>query len=107
MTRKRLCGFFGLTTLAMLTIGLLSVTAAGSDDGGAKFEVTITNLTRGQTISRPVVATHTRNLVPLFTLGSPASPELVAVAEDANTEPLVARLSAGPSVKHSKSALSS
>jgi hypothetical protein len=84
--------------LTMLVLGLLSAAVAGSDDGGGKFEVTITNLTRGQTFSPPVVATHSYDFVPLFTLGEPASHELVGVAEDADNPPLIARLSADPKV---------
>jgi hypothetical protein len=77
MLRKSLPTSRMRIVLATLVIGLLSAAIAGSDDGGGRFEVTITNLTRGQTFSPPVVATHSYDLVPLFTLGSPASPELV------------------------------
>jgi hypothetical protein len=99
MLRKSLSTSRMRIVLATLVIGLLSAAIVGSDDGEGKFEVTITNLTRGQTFSPPVVATQSYDLVPLFTLGSPASPELVGVAEDADNAPLVARLLADPKVK--------
>lgn len=47
------------------------------------YEVVITNLTRGQILSPPVVATH-RPGFQIFEVGMPASPELAAVAEDAS-----------------------
>ncbi|MEL6184926.1 MAG: spondin domain-containing protein [Myxococcota bacterium] len=46
------------------------------------YEVVITNLTRGQILSPPIVATH-RPGFRIFEVGMPASPELAAVAEDA------------------------
>jgi hypothetical protein len=61
--------------------------------------VTVTNLTRGQILSPPVLATHTRQLQPLFSLGSPASDEVVAIAEDAVNDPMVSTLSANSEVK--------
>ena len=97
MKRKLFAVILALVAVATLTIGLFSVTAA--DDGGDKFEVTVTNLTRGQLMSPAVVATHKSKLSPLFTLGSPASPELAFVAEDAVNGPLVAALMADPNVR--------
>ena len=57
-----------------------------------RYEVTLTNLTRGQIFSPGVLVTHTRDMEPLFVAGSPASDELAAVAEDAIADPLVAAL---------------
>ena len=51
------------------------------------YEVTVTNLTRGQTFTPILVASH-QDGVQLFTLGQPASEELAALAEDGNVEPL-------------------
>ena len=51
------------------------------------YEVTITNLTRGQTFTPILVASHEVG-VRLFTLGQPASEELAALAESGNIEPL-------------------
>jgi hypothetical protein len=55
-----------------------------------KYEVTITNLTRGQIFSPPIVIAHDSKFS-LFTLGEPASDELAALAEDGVTE-LLAKL---------------
>jgi hypothetical protein len=52
-----------------------------------KFRVTITNLTRGQVFSPPIVIAHDSKFS-LFTLGDPASDELAALAEDGLTGPL-------------------
>lgn len=52
------------------------------------YEVTITNVTRGQIITPPVVIMHNGDFE-LFTLGEPAIPELAALAEDGVTDPLV------------------
>ena len=52
-----------------------------------RFEVTVTNLTRGQQFTPILVATH-REGVELFNEGSPASQELSTLAEEGNTGPL-------------------
>ena len=52
-----------------------------------KYEVTITNLTRGQVFSPPIVIAHDSKFS-LFTLGDPASDELAALAEGGATGPL-------------------
>lgn len=49
-----------------------------------KYKVTITNLTRGQVFSPPIVIAHDSNFS-LFTLGDPASDELAALAEGGAT----------------------
>jgi len=77
--------------------------ASGDDDdndrhyGGRNFEVTITNLTRGQSFTPILVASH-RGTVDLFTLGEPASDSLTALAEGGNTAPLATELEANPRV---------
>jgi hypothetical protein len=53
-----------------------------------KYKVTITNLTRGQIFSPPIVIAHDSKFS-LFTLGEPASDELAALAEGGATDPLV------------------
>ena len=60
----------------------------------ATWEVSVTNLTRGQIFSPVVVATHDSGMTPLWTLGDPASSELAAVAEDAMNGGLIAKLRA-------------
>jgi hypothetical protein len=49
--------------------------------------VTITNITRGQIISPPIVISHNKDFQ-LFILGDPASKGLAALAEDADTTQL-------------------
>lgn len=67
-----------------------------------RYQITITNITKGQIISPAVVATHTQNATPLFELGQPASDELSQVAEDAVLDPLVDALSNSPEVMEVK-----
>lgn len=72
--------------------------AAAEDRGPRSFDVTITNVTKGQTFTPILVATH-RKGVRLFELGSPASLELETVAETGNTGPLANLLASLPEVK--------
>jgi predicted small secreted protein len=65
---------------------------------GMGFEVTVTNLTRGQQFTPILVASH-REGVRLFDLGSPASAELSTLAEEGNTAPLMTLLAGMPEVK--------
>jgi hypothetical protein len=74
-------------------IGAQTPTAAAAP----RFEVTVTNFTRGQQFTPILVASHQKG-VRLFTLGSPASSELVTLAEEGNTVPLAALLLATPGV---------
>ena len=71
--------------------GLLGQIALADEDAdagdGRRFEITVTNLTRGQQFTPILVATHT-NEVNLFTLGAPASPQLARLAEEGDTGPL-------------------
>ena len=60
-------------------------------------QVTITNLTRGQTFSPPLVVVHDPG-VDLFEAGMPASIELQALAEDGDAGPLMALLGGDPGV---------
>lgn len=61
------------------------------------YEVKITNLTRGQIFSPVFAYTHKRTQK-LFNSGEPASTELSALAQDANTDGLSDILSVSPSV---------
>ena len=101
MKRRLALISLAVAAVAALSIGLLGVVAAGDDDdnGNFKYEVTITNLTRGQIFSPPVVFTHNSRYGPLFTAGSPASSELAEIAEDAVNQPLVDALEADSNVK--------
>ena len=72
--------------LLSLTLSLLlSANLAFAD--GAMYEVSITNITRGQTFTPQFVATH-GHAVSLFTLGQPASSELAILAESGDSGPL-------------------
>lgn len=68
-----------------------TVNASDADGKSGMYAVTITNLTRGQTFTPVMVASHKRGQ-PLFTPGNPASPELATVAESGNTQPLSDKL---------------
>lgn len=84
-----------------LVLGLASACAVQAEDesawGGWRYEVKITNLTRGQQFT-PILATNHRAGVSLFQLGQPASPELATLAEEGNAAPLAASLAANPAV---------
>ena len=61
------------------------------------YEVTITNLTSGQPLTPPVVATHGQPLS-VFQVGEPASFELKEIAENGNNVPLLDLLGADSNV---------
>ncbi|MGI9265082.1 MAG: spondin domain-containing protein [Gammaproteobacteria bacterium] len=85
---------------ALLMLGLstaLLLPGIAMSDYGAKYKVTITNLTPGQPFTPPVLVVHRRN-TGVFTLGEPSSSEVQAIAENGNNGPLVAALSADPKV---------
>lgn len=66
------------------------------DQGGQRtYEVTITNLTAGQPLTPPVVATH-RGHGAIFRVGAPASVGVREVAENGNLAPLLRFLEADP-----------
>jgi hypothetical protein len=71
-------------------VGLAAAPAAEADRADT-FEVTITNLTSGQPLTPPVVATH-RGKNELFRVGGEASFELKEIAENGNNGPLLADL---------------
>ncbi|MBI2688527.1 MAG: spondin domain-containing protein [Acidobacteria bacterium] len=75
---------------ASASLPLLSIVAAGQQR--RDYEVTVTNLTRGQRFTPILVATHIEGYN-LFRLGEPASSQLRTLAEEGNTGPLVALLS--------------
>ncbi len=78
-----------------LLTGLLAAAPTLADDsdsdsgrrGGAVYEVVVTNITKGQTFTPILVATHAPS-VRLFQAGSPASQPLEILAEDGGTGPL-------------------
>src|SRR5881396_3754154 len=78
-------------------VGALLLVAAGTASA-AEFEVTVTNLTRGQQFTPILVASH-KSGVRLFDLGSPASPQLKTLAEEGNVAPMTALLLGNPDVR--------
>ncbi|MGB5198416.1 MAG: spondin domain-containing protein [Sedimenticolaceae bacterium] len=86
-----------LTSSAVLGTGFAAPVAADNDRRDAEYLVTISNLTKGQVFSPPVLATHNSS-VSIFTPGSRASEELVDVAENGNGVPLADSLSRLPQV---------
>ena len=83
---------------AVLSVGAFSAVAFSSGDDGKEFDVTVTNLTRGQRFTPILVVSHKEG-VNLFTLGQSASSALATLAETGNTAPLTALLMATPGVK--------
>ena len=74
--------------LAGASIGAMLLIASGGEaSASGRIEVTITNLTRAQPLSPPVVASHSVNGPQLFVAGQPASAELAGLAEDAVSDP--------------------
>lgn len=74
---------------------LLAITGIADDspprDEGRMFEVTITNITRGQTFTPILVATHSPKIA-LFELGAPAGDGLASLAESGDTSLLASEL---------------
>ena len=76
----------------VVTVPLLAVaSAAASGPPVASYEVTITNLTDGQPLTPPVVATH-RAATAVFDVGAPASFGLKEIAENGNLAPMLTAL---------------
>lgn len=86
--------FSALASSALLALGAFAFAGTAL---GQSYEISITNLTAGQTFTPPVAVVHTEEVQP-FTLGQPASDELVALAEAGDTAPLVALLETLPAV---------
>ncbi len=86
-------------TLALTVIAVAVALTGGTPAAaqGNAYEVTITNLTPGQIMSPPIVVSHRRNFR-VFETGEAASPELAAVAEDADSAGLIALLGTEPRV---------
>lgn len=88
---------------SFIVMGLLSLSMApgmlvAEPEDGQRYQITVTNLTRGQQFTPILVASHKAG-VNTFTLGSPASGALATLAEEGNTAPLAAQLSGMPAVK--------
>ena len=70
--------------MIFILVSGLSYADQDRDKDKRKYKVTITNLTRGQVFSPPIVIRHNRNFS-LFTLGDEASAELAALAEEGDS----------------------
>ncbi len=71
----------------MIAAGLFGITTGQAAPQIATYDITITNLTSGQPLTPPVVATH-RTRVVAFEVGTPASFEVKEIAENGNVVPL-------------------
>jgi hypothetical protein len=83
-----------------LTSPSFVVSPPGKGAGNARtksYDVTIENLTGGQPLTPPVIATH-RRATRIFKVGQAASFELKEIAENGNVMPLVDALSASSQV---------
>ena len=102
-TRQRILLILtGLLVMVGISVGYALAEDDEKDDDkkrtrGRTYQVTITNLTRGQIISAPVVFSH-RGGFYLFKLGEPSSEGLAALAEDADTVTLESDLRASSKV---------
>lgn len=70
-----------------LALALAAPVVLADDHDRAVYEVSITNLSKGQTFTPQLIAIH-RGSVSLFALGQPASEALEVLAEDGGTGPL-------------------
>ena len=91
-----------ISTIIMSLFVLVAVVvtvniAQAHDHEGKSVEVTITNITKGQIITPPVIISH-NNHFSLITLGEPASPGVVELAEDGVTTQLISEISTNPAV---------
>ncbi len=84
--------------LALLGVaGTLAIGGPAVAEDDASYEVTITNLTRGQFFTPFLVVSHKPG-IRLFTLGEAASGELESLAEGGDIAPFVAALDGNPDI---------
>ena len=76
--------------------GLFAQTVSAQEE--FRYEITITNLTRGQHFTAPLVVTHKANLR-LFAVGEPINPQLAVFAEEGTPTALAALLAGTPEAK--------
>ena len=85
----------GVVAAVLAMAALAASPAAGQQN--VTYSVTIENLTSGQPFTPPVVAAHTSGM-DVFEVGQAASPEVQAIAENGNNDPLVALLGGSAAV---------
>lgn len=83
--------------VAVLVMGITALALAQTQEK-TKYEITITNLTRGQHFTSPFVVIHKPG-IRLFTLGEPVSPPFASLVEDASPNALGTVLAGLPEVK--------
>lgn len=83
--------------LGWLAVGGAMLCGAAGAASALGYDVTVTNLTRGQQFTPILVASHKAG-VRLFDLGSPASSQLKTLAEEGNVAPMTALLLGNPDV---------
>ena len=86
------------TMLGLLAAGGALLLGTAGLASATDFEVTVTNLTRGQQFTPVLVASHKAG-VRLFELGGPSSPQLKTLAEEGNVAPMTALLLGNPNVR--------
>jgi Spondin_N len=96
-TTKKVLPGLAISLLLLSTLPTHRVFLAEDGPHPRHFQVTITNLTRGQQFTPILVVTH-RGGLKLFTLGQPAISELATLAEEGDTAPLSQLLSSMPAV---------
>jgi hypothetical protein len=89
--------FLFCLVVAVITLSDLSPVQAQTPEK-TRYEITITNLTRGQYFTSPFVVIHKPG-IRLFTLGEPVSPQFASLVEDASPNALGAVLAGLPEVK--------
>ncbi|UTW04064.1 spondin domain-containing protein [Amphritea atlantica] len=86
------------TVISALFVAMLLSTPQAFADSNNEYAVTITNITRGQTFTPILVASHRNHAFSLFTAGEPASEALATLAEGGDTQPLMLLLEANKQV---------
>ena len=95
---KQVLAVFVLTVVLLIGSSAPAIVSAyDNQQAEQQFEVTVTNLTRGEQFTPVLPPSHKAGLT-LFDLSSPVSTELAILAEEGNTAPLAGLLSSRPEV---------
>ena len=91
--KRKITSIFAIAALAAI-VGVVSFAEIpeSSAEKGKTYKVTVTNLTPGQPLTPPLLATHTKN-TGIFSIGEESSEELQQLAENGDLTPLVTALS--------------
>lgn len=89
------------TAAGSLTLVNATPAAPAQADTGARYRVTVTNITRGQILGPVVAITHS-DQTRLFNLGHPASPGLSHLAEEGDPSALVTQMNNNPNVLYAR-----